>query len=70
MLDIMLNYGLSGMDMIKQIQSEILKMDIDDIQRLKMVEKCGEIEFRLVEGSDEFIQMEGLLASFGLVGEK
>jgi replication factor C small subunit len=70
MLDIMLNYGLSGMDMIKQIQSEILKMDVDDIQRLRMIERCGEIEFRLVEGSDEFIQLEGLLASFGLVGKK
>ncbi len=70
MLDIMLNYGLSGMDMIKQIQAELLKMELDDLQRLKMIEKCGEVEFRLVEGSDEFIQLEGLLASFGLVGKK
>jgi len=29
-----------------------------------MVEGCGRIEFRLVEGSDEFIQLEALLASF------
>jgi len=31
--------------------------------------KTGEIEFRLVEGSDEFIQLEALLASFILAGQ-
>ena len=28
------------------------------------VKKTGEIEFRMVEGSDEFIQLEALLANF------
>jgi DNA polymerase III delta prime subunit len=27
-----------------------------------MIKLCGELEFRLVEGSDEFIQVEALLA--------
>ncbi len=67
LLDIMLNYGLSGMDLIKQIQAEVLRLDIEGTTKLRMIEKCGEIEFRLVEGSDEFIQLEGLLASFGLI---
>ena len=69
LLDIMLNNGLSGMDIIKQIQSEILKLDVDDRVKLRMIERCGEAEFRLVEGSDEFIQLEALLASFGLFKE-
>tara|TARA_Y100000310_G_C20692579_1_gene823300 strand:+ start:31 stop:1008 length:978 start_codon:yes stop_codon:yes gene_type:complete len=69
LLEIMLNYGLGGLDIIKQIQSEILNLDVDDMQRLRMIEKCGEVEFRLVEGSDEFIQLEGLLASFGIIGK-
>ncbi len=67
LLDIMLNGGLSGLDMIKQIQSEVGKLDIDGKLKMKMVEKCGEIEFRMVEGSDEFIQLEALLAGFGIL---
>lgn len=67
LLDIMLNNGLSGLDMIKQIQSEVSKLDIDGKVKMKMIEKCGEIEFRMVEGSDEFVQLESLLASFGIL---
>ena len=64
LLDVMLKHGLSGIDIIKQIQKEILALDIKDEKKLEMVERCGEIEFRLVEGSDEFIQLESLLANF------
>ncbi len=67
LLDIMLNNGLSGMDIIKQIQAEAGKLDIDGKVKMKMIEKCGEIEFRMVEGSDEFLQLEALLASFGIL---
>ena len=67
LLDIMLNNGLSGLDMIKQIQAEVSKLDIDGKTKMQMIEKCGEIEFRMVEGSDEFVQLEALLASFGIL---
>ncbi len=66
LLDTMLNYGLSGIDIIKQIQKQILDLDLDNKTKMLMVEKCGEIEFRLTEGSDEFIQLETLLAQFTL----
>ena len=66
LMDVMLNYGLSGIDMIKQIQQEILNLDIDNEKKMLLMEKCGEIEFRLTEGSDEFIQLETLLAAFVL----
>ena len=66
LLDVMLNYGLSGIDIIKQIQKEILNLDIDNKEKMRLIEKCGEIEFRLVEGSDEFIQLEALLSQFTL----
>lgn len=64
LLDIMMKHGLSGMDVIKQIQKEIWNLSIDDKIKIKMIDKCGEIEFRMVEGSDEFIQLEALLANF------
>lgn len=70
LLDVMLNYGLSGIDVIKQIQQEILNLEIDNEKKMLLMEKCGEIEFRLTEGSDEFIQLETLLSQFCLYGSK
>ncbi len=64
LLDTMLKHGLSGVDIIKQIQSESLHLTLDEDKKAKMIEKCGEIEFRMIEGSDEFIQLEALIASF------
>ena len=66
LLDLMLNYGLAGIDVIKQIQKEILDLDIDNKYKMILVEKCGEIEFRMTEGSDEFVQLEALLSQFAL----
>ncbi len=64
LLDIMLNYGLSGNDIIKQIQKEIWELTISDREKIRLIDKCGETEFRMTEGSDPFIQLEALLAQF------
>jgi len=69
LLDIMLKESIAGTDIIKSIQKEIWNLQIDDELKVKLTEKTGEIEFRLVEGSDEFIQLEALLASFVLAGK-
>ncbi len=70
LLDIMLKDSVSGTDIIKAIQKEIWNLKIDEELKVKLTEKTGEIEFRLVEGSDEFIQLEALLAGFVLAGKK
>ena len=70
LMDVMLNYGLSGLDIIKQIQLEILKLDLNNESKMLLMEKCGEIEFRMTEGSDEFIQLEALLSAFVLARNK
>ena len=64
----MLKESISGTDIIKSIQKEVWKLDIDPELKVRLTEKTGEIEFRLVEGSDEFVQLEALLASFVLAG--
>ncbi len=64
LLDTMLKYGISGIDIIKQIQKEIWELNIKDEQKLKLIDKCAEVEFRMVEGSDEFVQLEALLSNF------
>ncbi len=68
LLDLMLDYGLSGIDVIKQIQKEIWNMGLADRKKVQLVDKCGEIEFRMVEGSDEYLQLESFLAFVMLVG--
>ena len=70
LLDTMLNYGLSGLDIVKQIQKEIWNLEIDGRKKIDLVDKCGEIEFRMVEGADEFIQLEALLSQVVLAGIK
>jgi len=69
LLDIMLKESISGQDIIKAIQKEIWNLQIEPEIKVRLTEKTGEIEFRLVEGSDEFIQLESLLASFILAGQ-
>ncbi len=68
LLDLMLKESVSGQDIIKAIQKEVWNLQIDNSLKVRLTEKTGEAEFRLVEGSDEFIQLEALLASFVLAG--
>ncbi len=66
----MTEYGLSGQDIIKQIHSGIFELGITDYEKVRLMDKTGECEFRIVEGSNERIQLECLLASFALIGGK
>ena len=62
--------GLSGLDIIKGIHKEIFNISIDDRTVMNLVERIGEFEFRMVEGSNERIQLEALLASITLMTNK
>ncbi|GAF87919.1 unnamed protein product, partial [marine sediment metagenome] len=64
LLDLMLKKGLNGLDIIKQIQKEVWSLNLDDKRKIELIDKCGEIEFRMNEGSDEFVQLETLLVNF------
>jgi len=68
LLDVMLKESISGQDVIKAIQKEIWNIPVEPEIKVKLTEKTGEAEFRIVEGSDPFIQLQALLASFVLAG--
>ena len=68
LLDTMLKDGISGPDVIKAIQKEIWNLPVEPEIKVRLTEKTGESEFRIVEGSDPFIQLQALLASFVLAG--
>ena len=67
LIETMIKQGLSGIDIIKQIQKETWNTNMRDEAKLEMIKACGEAEFRMVEGSDEYIQLEALLAKFILL---
>ncbi len=71
MRKLMLSYGLSGTDLIKQIHKEIFSPEIDlpEHVRVEIADYVGEIQFRLVEGADDEIQLNALLAKLALMGK-
>ncbi len=69
---LMIEYGLSGTDVVKQIHREIFSNEfkIPEETRVLIADYLGEIHFRLVEGSDDDIQLSAFLAWLSLVGRK
>ena len=67
--EIMISYGLSGEDILKQIHKTIFDLEIEDYEKVRLIDRTGEIEFRMVEGSNERIQLESLLAYLVVLGE-
>lgn len=59
---LLVKYGLSGSEIIRQIHSEIFRLAIPEKKRIDLIETVGEIDFRLVQGGDEEIQLSALLA--------
>ncbi len=69
LLDVMLKESVSGTEIIKAIQKEVWNLQIEPEIKVRLTEKTGEVEFRMIEGSDEFVQLQALLASFVLAGQ-
>jgi replication factor C small subunit len=61
---LMITYGLSGEDIMLQVYREVPKLGIPDRDKMRLVELVGEYNFRLVQGANERIQIEALLAQF------
>jgi replication factor C small subunit len=70
--ELMINYGLSGVDIIKQIHREIFspEVKVPDELKIMIADYAGEIQFRLVEGADDEIQLNAFLARLALLGRK
>ncbi|AGI47715.1 replication factor C small subunit [Thermoplasmatales archaeon BRNA1] len=67
---VMIEYGLSGQDVIKQMHSEIFKLPLETRDKVRLIDKTGEVEFRIIEGSNEKIQLEALIAYLVMAGGK
>jgi len=68
--EMLLIQGLSGEDIIREIHRQIYSLDVPEEAKVQLIEKCGEYEYRLNEGSSDLIQLEALLANFLLFSKK
>lgn len=70
--ELLINYGLSGEDIIKQVHKELTgnEISIPDDLKVILVDYAGEVEFRIMEGADDEIQLSAFLAKLALHAEK
>ena len=66
---LLIEYGVSGEDVVRQLHRAIFDLNVPDEIKVRLLDRVGEADFRLVEGSNERIQIEALLAHFALVGQ-
>lgn len=67
---LIITYGLSGEDILLQVYKEIPNLSVDEQKKIALIDKIAEYNFRMVEGANERIQIEAMLAQFALVGKK
>lgn len=67
--DLLIKYGLSGSDIIDQIYASMFSLGLNEDVLVALVDRIGEADFRLTEGSNERIQVEALLAHFKMHGD-
>ena len=68
--DMIQKYGVSGSDIIRQIHTEIFRAEMPEKWRVKLADIVGEVDFRLVEGADEEVQLSALLAKLVETGDE
>ena len=65
---LLIDQGLSGEDIIKAIHRVVIdEPGIKEEKKIMLLERIGEADFRIVEGSNPRIQLEALLAAFALI---
>ncbi|MFQ6073740.1 MAG: replication factor C small subunit, partial [Candidatus Bathyarchaeia archaeon] len=61
--EMILKYGVAGSDIVRQIHMEIFRMrDVPEPWKVRLADAVGEIDFRLISGADEEVQLSALLA--------
>jgi replication factor C small subunit len=68
--NLMFKHGMSAEDILTQCYREIHNMDVDNEAKLSAIKDMGEYNFRIVEGANERIQLEAMLAGFALLKKK
>ena len=60
--EMIMKYGVAGIDIIRQIHIEIFRSGIPEKWKVKLADAIGEIDFRLIQGAEDEVQLSALLA--------
>ena len=66
---LLIEYGVSGEDVLRQLHRSVFDLNVPDEHKVRLLDRIGEADFRLIEGANERIQLESLLAHFALIGQ-
>jgi len=61
--DITREYGLSGINIVKNLHREIYDLDVSEDVKIELTKILAEFEYRLSQGGTEEIQLQALLAN-------
>lgn len=64
---LMYEYGMSAEDVILQLYRELIEMpekELSSKKKIELIDVIGEYNYRIVEGANERIQLEALIAQF------
>lgn len=64
---LLLKHGMNGEDVLIQCYKEVQGMNIPEKSKLRAISAFGETNFRIVEGANERIQLEAMLANLALL---
>ncbi|MCE4604279.1 MAG: replication factor C small subunit [Aeropyrum sp.] len=69
---IMIEYGMSGEDVARQLHRELFSSDVKMPEEMRVLaaDYLGEVHFRLVEGSDDDIQLSAFLAWLAMMSKR
>jgi len=67
--DITREYGLSGINIIKNLHREIYDLDVSEDVKIELTKILAEFEYRLSQGGTEEIQLQALLANIVMLHE-
>lgn len=65
--DLLINKSISGEEVLLQMHKEIENLDVPNEKKLALVNLIGEYNFRLVEGANEKIQLDALVAQMAMI---
>ena len=68
--DMIQKYGVAGSDIIRQVHTELFRAEIPEMWKIRLADIIGEVDYRLVGGADEEVQLSALLARLVEAGEE
>ncbi|CCC82469.1 replication factor C small subunit [Thermoproteus tenax] len=68
--DLMYMRGIAGIDILKALQRELPRLQIDEETKAAVAELLADVDLRLVEGSDEELQLTYMLVKLAALGAR